>query len=125
MKEKDIQKLFGQKNKISGVFELKLVKKKSMPFNAIEPHQYKALYKAKNESLYHKISDMSAGQKPFDCFNLSGIDAYAVLVWYIPRVRKTAYYIPINTLVSHRDNAERKSITEETASFLSEYILSL
>lgn len=101
---------------MKGVFELKLVKGKSLPFSAVEKHQITALLAASSgEGCYHKLSDESSGQKPFDCFNLAVVPAYVVPVWYIPRKRKTAYYIPIHDFILMRDRADRKSFTEEMA----------
>ena len=125
MKESNIQTLFGRKNKAIGVFELKLVKGKSMPFSAVQEHQLAGLWSAKYDGLYHKISDASYEQKPFDCMNLKGVPAYVVLVWYIPRKRKTAYYITIDTFCQLKDSAGRKSLTEEMAQVCADHQIEL
>lgn len=115
MKEKDLQTLFGRKNNLHGVFELKIVKGRSMPFNAVQDHQIKALIDASGTGLYHKISDASYEKKPFDCFYLVSTPAYVVPVWYVPRKRKTAYYISIEWFLWAREKSDRKSLTEEMA----------
>lgn len=115
MKERNIQTLFGRKNTMMGVFELKLVKGRSMPFNAVAEHQVRALSRVERGGLYHKISDASYEKKPFDCFRLEGVPAYVVPVWYVPRERKTAYYIRIGKFCELRDACGRKSLTETIA----------
>lgn len=45
------------------------------------PHQIKNLYNAKHENCYHKISDQSMGQKPFDAFVMANADAFLV-IWF-------------------------------------------
>lgn len=125
MKEKDLQTLFGRKNKVHGVFELKIVKGKSMPFSAVADHQVNALKDVSGTGLYHKISDASYDRKPFDCFFLCDTPAYVVPVWYVPRKRKTAYYIRIDTFLSAWSNSERKSLTEDTAKLCADYSIEL
>jgi penicillin-binding protein-related factor A (putative recombinase) len=125
MKERDFQTEFGKRNKIIGVFELKFCKGKSLPFSALADHQEKALLAASSSSgLYHKISDFPvfAGSKvrfnrpkPFDCVYLSNMDAYVVIMWWVPRKKKMVYYIDIDDFINMRDQADRKSITEEMA----------
>lgn len=124
MKEKDVQNLFGKKNTVTGAFELKLVKGKSMPFSAVAEHQVRALLQVEGEGLSWKISDFSMEQKPFDFFRIRGV-AYVVPVWYVPRVRKTAYYIRIGDFVALRNSLSRKSLTEEMADAISEWKIEL
>lgn len=124
MKEKDVQNLFGKKNTVTGAFELKLVKGKSMPLSAVAEHQVRSLLKVEGEGLSWKISDFSMEQKPFDCFRMQGA-AYVVPVWYIPRKRKTAYYIRIWDFVALRDSIKRKSLTEEMAEMIAEWKIEL
>jgi hypothetical protein len=133
MKEANIQTLFGKQNKILGVFELKLCKSKSIRWDSVAVHQIKALSKAKNESLYHKISDfpMFAGSKarfnnpkPFDCLNIC-CDAYVVVCFYIPRVQKKLYYIDIDNYLSGWKASDKKSYREEEAEKMASYTLNL
>jgi penicillin-binding protein-related factor A (putative recombinase) len=125
MNEAKIQTLFGRKNRVVGVFELKLVKDVSMPFKNVAEHQLASLYATAHDGLYHKISDASFEQKPYDCFYLAEIPAYVVPVWYIPRKRKTAYYIAIDTYCQMVDSATRKSLTEEMARVVADYVVEL
>ena len=125
MKERDFQTQFKKHNKINGVFELKLAKGKSMPFSAVPEHQIKALCDVSlGDGLYHKISDspIFSGSKtrftkpkPFDCFFLRNIDAYLVVMFYVPRRKKMVYYIKIIEYIDMVDMADRKSMTEEMA----------
>lgn len=125
MKERDFQTQFKKHNRINGVFELKLCKGKSMPFSAVPEHQIKALCDISiGDGLYHKISDspIFSGNKtrftkpkPFDCFLLRNINAYLVVMFYVPRRRKMVYYIKITEYIDMVDMAGRKSMTEEMA----------
>ncbi len=124
-KEKNFQTEFKTQNKIFGIFELKLCKGTSLPFSAVADHQIKALLDVSSgEGLYHKISDspIFAGHKtrftkpkPFDCFNLVGMDAYIVIMFYTLRKKKNVYYIFIDKFIDMENQAKRKSITEEMA----------
>lgn len=122
MKEKDIQTILSKVHDIHGVFELKLCKTKSIRFDAVKEHQEEALFMASGTGLFHKIPDfpMFAGsktrfnsKKPFDFFYLKNTPAYVVICFYVPRVRKTCYYIFIRDWVMARLKSVKKSITEE------------
>ena len=126
MKEKNIQTLFGKQNKVHGVFELKLCKGKSIRWDAVKDHQIKALMMAKSEDgLYYKIPDSPVSQtsevtrfttrKPFDCFFVSSFPAYVVVCWYVPRKRKTLYYIDAYDYIDAFLKADRKSYREDEA----------
>ncbi|MDY0388545.1 MAG: hypothetical protein RBT65_15765 [Methanolobus sp.] len=132
MKEKDIQQIFKNKNKKTGVFELKLCKGTSMAFDHVADHQIEALKAvASDEGLYHKISDSPVswgGQrftkpKPFDCFVLKNQPAYVVICWYVPRKKKAFHYIPISSFIRKREAVERKSITEEMSAEIAEEVV--
>lgn len=132
MKEKDIQQIFKNKNKKTGVFELKLCKGTSMAFDHVADHQIEALKAvSSDEGLYHKISDSPVswgGQrftkpKPFDCFVLKNQPAYVVICWYVPRKKKAFYYIPVQKFIEKRNSVERKSITEEMSAEIAEEVL--
>lgn len=124
MRESDVQRLFSKKNEVLGAFELKIVKGKSLPFSAVKEHQVRALRQVEEEGFSWKISDFSLEQKPFDCFRIHE-RAYVVPVWYLPRVRKTAYYIRIHDFCDLRDAAGRKSMTEEMAESVAEWKIDL
>jgi len=125
MKESDFQTAFRDKNTIHGVFELKFCKGKSLPFSALAKHQEEALLAASSpEGLFHKITDQPifAGSKvrftkpkPFDCFRLRNMDAFVVVMWWVPRKKKKVYYIRIQNWILARKEARRKSITEKIA----------
>ena len=122
MKERDFQTQFSKRNIIHGVFELKFCKGKSLPFNALAEHQEKALLAVSGDGLFHKITDQpvfaNSGvrftrPKPFDCFFLSQTMAYIVCMFWIPRKKKSVYYIKISDWIEMRERADRKSATEK------------
>lgn len=121
--EKDFQSLFGKRNKIFGVFELKLEKGKSFRFDRVAEHQQSALLKASKTGIYHKISDSLpifggnkhmrfTSKKPFDCINVKG-DAYVVIMFYEPRNKKRVLYLLIDDFLSAQRSTERKSMRED------------
>lgn len=118
MKEKDFQTEFNKwlkyKHYKTGAFELKLTKEKSLPFDAVAPHQKTALYHAKHGNLVYKIPDESYSQKPFDCFMLVMVPAFVVVMFYV-RGQKKFYMIPIDNWCDEEYKSKRKSITEEDA----------
>lgn len=64
------------------VYELKITHSESFQLSQWvkkHPHQYINLLKSKYENVYHKISDQSSGQKPFDSFCVSNAEAYLVI----------------------------------------------
>ncbi len=127
MKEKNFQSEFKNKNKIFGIFELKLCKGTSLSFSALAPHQRQALTAINSlTGLYHKISDSPffkdpggrmrfTKPKPFDCFLLKDLDAYVVVMFYTPRTKKNVYYIHIFDFLTMEMETERKSFTEDMA----------
>lgn len=126
MKEAQIQTLFGAWLKdnwySSAAFELKLCKGTSLAFDAIAPHQIVGLKAVKDKGLYHKISDNPwikdspsfTHPKPFDAFVLKG-QAFVCICWYVVRKKKIVYAIDIDTFLSLKKSAGRKSLTEEMA----------
>ena len=129
MKEADIQRVFGKMIKAqppahTAVYELKLCKKKSIPFDALQDHQRSALWSANRSYYYHKINDMPifrghktrfANLKPFDCFFLRGVEAYVVILFYKPRKPKEFIFINIKRWEWERLGSSRKSLTEKRA----------
>lgn len=70
----------------TAAFELKY--EKNNTFNLKQwsqkksPHQARSLLSAQSAvGVFHKISDMSAGMKPFDCFLISEAKGYLVIYW--------------------------------------------
>jgi len=127
-KEKNFQQEFKTKNTNFGCFELKLCKGKSLPFSAIAEHQIAALLAVSSpDGLYHKLTDQPVSiqektknmrftrPKPFDCFFLQEQAAEIVIMFYVPRKKKTVYYIDISDFVEMKRKATRKSITEDMA----------
>ncbi len=124
MKEKDFQTLFSRKNAISGVFELKLTKTKSLAYSKVEPHQIKSLLAANTEKgCAFKISDMSMEKKPFDSFLIANYPAYIVILYYVQRKPKIAYYIPIKSFVA--EVGPGQGLSEAQAKELAEYTITL
>lgn len=133
MKEKNIQSIFKNTNKKEGLFELKLCKGTSLPFDAVYDHQIEALMNGSSEKgIYHKISDAPFGHssgfrfhkpKPFDCLFFRNVPAYVVICWYVPRKKKAFHYIPIREFIQKRDAVERKSITEQMSAEIAEEVV--
>lgn len=99
--------------KVTGAYELKVTNDKSIPYSRLEVHQENWLQTVTNKTAVYKIADDSIGHKPFDCFCLSGMPAY-VVVLYVKS--KTFYLITINNWIYYRDNvSKRKSLTESEA----------
>jgi len=127
MREAQFQSEFKKHNKISGIFELKICKGKSLSFSAVAAHQKQALLDVSSGTgLYHKIADSPffkdpkgrmrfTKPKPFDCFFLKHKEAYIVVMFYVPRKKKQVYYIFIRAFLEMEQNASRKSFTEEMA----------
>ena len=128
MNEKNFQTFFTKWIKDhpqeTSVFELKICKLKSIPFDAVKKHQAEALHTAKYGFLYHKINDMPifAGSKtrftnpkPFDCFSISAANAYVVIWFYKPRKKKEMIWIDIDEWLYEASTSDRKSLTEERA----------
>jgi len=121
MKEKDIQSMLAKKHTLHGAFELKLCKTKTIRFDSVKEHQVNALLEVSSTGHYHKISDfpMFKGsktrfnrKKPFDFFFISNTPAYVIICFYVPRRRKTCYYIRIIDWIKKETDSSKKSITE-------------
>jgi len=124
MKEKDFQTEFSKRNTVEGCFELKLCKGTSLPLDALKDHQKEALLAVSGKGLFHKITDQPIFKgskvrftkpKPFDCFYLKDVVGYVVVMFWVPRKKKTVYYINIGEWTMMVDYAGRKSLTEEMA----------
>jgi len=134
MKEKHIQTMLSKVHNIHGVFELKLCKTKSIRFDSVKDHQIEALWRSQTEGLFYKIPDfpMFAGsktrfnsKKPFDFFYLKDTPAYVVICFYVPRRRKTCYYIRISEWVRATKMSKKKSIREEDVYAISDEMIEL
>lgn len=120
-----MQTLFGKHLKehppeTTEVYELKICKGSSLPFNAVKPHQIQGLKDAET-GLYHKITDfpMFAGSrmrfnsvKPFDCIAFNQAPGFVVVWFYVPRKKKVFYKIPIEKYLTLKEESTRKSFNE-------------
>ena len=102
----------------SYVIEFKILKKNRLNFNSdLRPTQIPCLLQAKLDCLYYKISDQSVGAKPFDAFNICGVNAY-LAIWidklYLIDVEQ------INNLMK-----TNKSISQKEIKCLADYIIDL
>ena len=138
MVEKDFQNLFNtwaKENKQqleTGAYELKICKGKSIRFDAVAPQQRIALLAVESTGHYYKINDMPwikdrpysfTQKKPFDCFVLRGL-SFVVVLWYVPRQKKIAYFIRINGWLKEEVQGNRQSLTEERAEIISSFQVS-
>ena len=105
------------------VYELKLCKGTSLPFEAVKPHQVIALKQA-TTGLFHKLTEPPIFYnnttrfnlpRPFDCMYLKGIKGYVIVWFYVPRTKKTFIKIPIAHWLAEQATCGRKSITEAMA----------
>lgn len=102
--------------------EYKVVKAgKRMNFKSdLRPQQLPCLLQTILTCMYHKISDMSIGIKPYDAVKLVREKAYLVVAWDHPRKPKPVYTLDpqkLNTL----QKEGVKSITEDDAKSMSLY----
>lgn len=108
----------------SEVYELKISKGNSLPFDSVQEHQIIALVNAENDGLYHKITDppiFYGGKmrfnvpRPFDCMFLIKAKAFIILWFYHERQKKVFIKIPISIFLKEKNLSERKSLTEQRA----------
>lgn len=99
---------------MTGAFELKLTKEKSLPFNAVQPHQVTALLNTKRNHIVYKIPDESFSQKPYDCYKMVQEQAWVVVMFYA-RGQKEFFMIDIEVWLAEQGISKRKSITSEDA----------
>lgn len=128
MKESDMQTLFGKyirtkKPPKSAVFELKICKGTSIPFDALRPHQVAALSQI-SQGFFHKLIDPPIFEnmqtrfnapRPFDCFYLKDVEAFVVIWFYHERQPKKFIFIPIKKFLLEKETSSRKSLTEVRA----------
>ena len=101
--------------KRSFVIEYKWLKKGRFNFKSdLKAHQIPSLLQAKNECLYSKISDMSLGLKPFDAFNVCGVDTWLGISW-----DKILYFLDASFVEAY--SKKHKSITREEIIINSKY----
>jgi hypothetical protein len=135
MKESAIQTLFSKaiEKDRNAVYELKLEKGKSMPFNKVAEHQLIALKQAKDGGLFHKLTDMPhfAGMKArfdrkkgFDCLTIKG-EAYIGICFYEPRKPKEVILIDVDDFIREKNISHRKSLTKGLATAISTRIIKI
>jgi penicillin-binding protein-related factor A (putative recombinase) len=98
----------------SFAYELKLCKRKSIPFNAIEKHQKEYLFLVKHGTFPYKIPDVGLAQRPFDGFCFVKSPAYIGIMFH-KRGQKEFILIDIDNFLNEEKTSERKSLTEEKA----------
>ena len=121
MKEKDFQSKFNKwlarnPQTTSCAFELKLVKGRAMPFDAVKEHQIRNLRLAERALIY-KIPDAGEAQKPFDCLYLNQAKGFVVVMFY-KRGQQEFIIIPIETFIEEIKISDRKSLTPERAALI-------
>ena len=99
---------------LSGPFEAKFTKGKSIPFKHLQEHQNNALKQAGSKFFGYKIPDVGNFPKPFDGVIYSGAPAWMVIQFYT-RGCKTFYIIEISDWNRLESTCGRKSITEDLA----------
>lgn len=114
------------------VYELKICKGTSLPFDSVDTHQKVALLQAEQSSLFHRITDQPwlpdrpysfTKKKPFDCLVLVRVNAFVVLWFYIPRKPKIFIKIRIKDWIDEQNTSTRKSITHQRAKEIGTEIL--
>jgi hypothetical protein len=101
----------------SFVFEAKICKEKSIPFDAVVDHQIAALYQAKHATFNFKIPD-AGWTNPFDGFQFYRSPAFVVIFWYQHRNDKRFTMIDIDMFCEEKQKSDRKSLTFERASLI-------
>lgn len=92
-------------------FELKQTTTESIPFSAVKDHQLAALEAvASNQGFIYKISDGSAGFKPFDLFYMRQCMAFVVIKY--PR---EFFLINVFSFKEEKKSSKRRSLTRERA----------
>ena len=106
-------------NRPSAAFELKRTKLPRFNKNLVAPHQIRALKMSSyNSGVYHKISDMSLGAKPFDSFVIKDAKGYLVICF-----DRQAYFIDIHKWCDYVE--DKTSVTERECQQLAEIHASL
>ena len=114
------------------VYELKICKGNSLPFNSVKQHQIDALTQTQTSSFYHKLTDPPVfyGMKtrfnvkrPFDCFCLVKVNAYLVFWFYKPRKPKQFIKVRIKDFLKLKEASSKMSFTEEEISGIATDIL--
>ena len=103
--------------KYTFVFEAKICKDKSLPFDLVVPHQVANLLVAKHGVFNFKIPD-SGWTNPFDGLQIVEVPAFIVIFWYQHRNDKRFTMIDIDVWEEEKKTSTRKSLTYERATEL-------
>jgi hypothetical protein len=97
----------------TAVFEHKIVHvPNKYRFAQLKSHQERALMMATLPTgIYHKISDQSMGQKPFDAFIVCNANAFVVIYFY-ERGSCRTYFVPYSSYIHLRESCASPSCDE-------------
>lgn len=106
----------------AAAFELKIVPEgRAYRFAQLPPHQERALVMSSSPTgVYHKISDQSMGQKPFDSFVLANAKAYVVVCF-----DKSCHMVRIGDYQDLRDRCLKASVPESELALVAEHSMEL
>jgi hypothetical protein len=96
----------------AAAYEIKVTDKKSIPFNAVSPHQVESLLAVSRGKFIYKIPD-AGWQNPFDMFALSGARAFIILGFKVGK-KYNVWQVDIVVWLDMCRNLDRKSVDEET-----------
>lgn len=135
MVEADIQPQIGEylkkrQNDFKSPFvcEVKLAKKISIPFSAVQPHQIEGLLQAEKGQyikLYDTLGREFTHKKPYDFIWNNNVRAFVCIVFYKPYKKKSAYFIDIHKWISVQRTHPRKSIREDEIAPICSFAFSL
>lgn len=118
--EKDLYSSFSKfisrnwANRPTAVFELKRTKLPRFNKNLVAEHQIRALKMSGYSSgVYHKISDQSMGQKPFDSFIIKDAKGYLVICF-----DRTCHFIDVHKWCDFVE--DKPSVTEKDCNSICE-----
>lgn len=103
------------------------LKKNNKPLNFkadLQPQQLPMLLKTLSGCVYHKISDMTPGIKPYDAIQICHAPAFLAVMWYEPRKPKTVYLIDARMI---EDTIKKgfKSIGKEEALLMATFTVNI
>lgn len=101
----------------SAGFELKFARGKHFLLTELPEDQERALRMTVENGIYHKISDQSLGNKPFDSFFLKG-NAYLVIYF----VSNKTFYGIHSKFITHLKEIGIKRITPDVATEFADFI---
>lgn len=89
-----------------------------------QPQQLEYLRRAAEKYVYHKISDIDPGLKPFDAMYLHKTKAYVIVCWYDKGKSKNVYVLPYFVLFQYIKSGA-KSMSEADAKAESAYTIKI